>query len=119
MGDFEPKQAREWVEKYFGGIKASELPPPPDLSEPKQEKEKHASRVDALAKRPGLAVAYHMPERNTPEYYAMGLIDQILIEGIPDLRTVERDGRDNAWRNGDRGHHIRKTPNFASGIGAL
>jgi len=22
-----------------------------------------------------------MPERNTPEYYAMGLIDQILVEG--------------------------------------
>jgi zinc protease len=85
VGDFEPKQAREWVEKYFGGIKASELPPPPDLSEPKQEKEKLASRVDALAKRPGLAVAYHMPERNTPEYYAMGLIDQILIEGDDSL----------------------------------
>jgi predicted Zn-dependent peptidase len=81
VGDFDPVQARQIVEKYFGGIKTSQLPAPPDLTEPKQEKEKHASKVDALAKRPALAIAYQMPERNTPEYYAMGLIDQILIEG--------------------------------------
>jgi len=89
VGDFDPKQAREWVEKYFAGIKQSNLPPQPDLSEPKQEKEKHASRVDALAKRPGIAIAYHMPERNSPEYYAMGLIDQILIEGDDSLEHQE------------------------------
>jgi zinc protease len=89
VGDFEPRQARQWIEKYFGAIKASELPAAPDLTEPKQEKEKQASRVDALAKRPGMAIAYHMPERNTPEYYAMGLIDQILIEGDDSLEHQE------------------------------
>ena len=61
----------------------------PDLAEPKQEKEKHASKVDALAQRPAIAIAYHMPERNTPEYYAMGLIDQILIEGDDSLEYQE------------------------------
>jgi predicted Zn-dependent peptidase len=89
VGDFDVVQARQWVEKYFGGIKASDLPAQPDLSEPKQTKEKNASRVDALAKRPGIAIAYHMPERNTPEYYAMGLIDQILIEGDDSLAYQE------------------------------
>ena len=89
VGDFEPKQAREWIEKYFGGIRESNLPPQPDLSEPKQDKEKRASRVDPLAKRPAIAVAYHMPERNTPEYYAMGLLDQILIEGDDSLEYQE------------------------------
>jgi len=89
VGDFDPLQARQMVEKYFGGIKASELPPVPDLTEPKQEKEKQATKVDALAKRPALAIAYHMPERNTPEYYAMGLIDQILIEGDDSLEYQE------------------------------
>jgi predicted Zn-dependent peptidase len=77
------------VEKYFGGIKESQLPAVPDLSEPKQDKEKHANKVDALAKQPGIAIAYHMPERNTPEYYAMGLIDQILIEGDDSLEHQE------------------------------
>jgi zinc protease len=89
VGDFEVAQARQWVEKYFAGIKASDLPPQPDLTEPKQATEKNASRVDPLAKRPAIAIAYHMPERNTPEYYAMGLIDQILIEGDDSLAYQE------------------------------
>ena len=89
VGDFEVAQARQWVEKYFGGIKASDLPPQPDLNEPEQSKEKNASRVDPLAKRPAMAIAYHMPERNTPEYYAMGLIDQMLIEGDDSLAYQE------------------------------
>jgi zinc protease len=89
VGDFDPVQARQMVEKYFGGLKASQLPPTPDLTEPKQEKEKHATKVDALAKRPALAIAYQMPQRNSPEYYAMGLIDQILIEGDDSLEYQE------------------------------
>jgi predicted Zn-dependent peptidase len=89
VGDFDPAQARQMVEKYFGGIKASQLPPVPDLSEPKQEKPKWATKTDPLAKRPAIAIAYHMPERNTPEYYAMGLIDEILIEGDDSLEYQE------------------------------
>ena len=89
VGDFDAAQARQMVEKYFAGIKSSQLPPIPDLAEPKQEKEKRASKVDALAQRPAIAIAYHMPERNTPEYYAMGLIDQILIKGDDSLEYQE------------------------------
>jgi predicted Zn-dependent peptidase len=95
VGDFDPVQARQMVEKYFGGIKQSQLPAVPDLAEAKQEKEKQAKKVDALAQRPAIAIAYHMPERNTPEYYAMGLIDQILIEGDDSLeyqQLVQKKG---------------------------
>ncbi len=81
VGDFEPAEAKKFVEKYFGALKASDLPAQPDLTEPRQEKERHATKNDALAKRPAIALGYHMPERNTPEYYAMELIDQMLIEG--------------------------------------
>jgi len=80
-GDFDPAEAKKFVEKYFGPLKASELPAQPDLTEPRQEKEKHATKNDPLAKRPAIALAYHVPERNTPEYYAMALIDEMLIEG--------------------------------------
>jgi predicted Zn-dependent peptidase len=81
VGDFEPAAAKKFVEKYFGPLKASDLPAQPDLTEPRQEKERHATKNDALAKRPAIALGYHMPERNTPEYYAMELIDEMLIEG--------------------------------------
>jgi predicted Zn-dependent peptidase len=80
-GDFDPKQAMTWIQKYFADIPKANLPPPPDISEPRQEKEKRASKEDKLATRPALAFSYHMPPRDTPEYYAMGVLEQILIEG--------------------------------------
>ncbi|MBK6423260.1 MAG: insulinase family protein [Gemmatimonadetes bacterium] len=88
VGDFEPGQARAWIQKYFGGIPAVELPAPPDLTEPRQVTEKRASRVDSLATRPALGLAYHVPPRGTPEWFAFGLIDQILGQGR-DARLFE------------------------------
>ncbi|MFN8652141.1 MAG: pitrilysin family protein [Gemmatimonadales bacterium] len=81
VGDFAPAQAKAWVEKYFAGIPAVTLPPRPDLSEPRQLTEKRASRVDSLATRPALGLGWHVPPRGTPEWYAFGLIDQILWQG--------------------------------------
>ena len=81
VGDFDPAEALQMVRKYFGGIPSVQLPPKPDISEPEQTKEKRFVKKDRLANRPAYAFAYHMPERNTPEYYAMGLIDQILLQG--------------------------------------
>jgi len=81
VGDIDIAQTRAWIEKYFGSIPAATLPPEPDISETRQEAEKYFMKNDSLANKPALALAYHMPERNTPEYYAMGLLDQILIQG--------------------------------------
>ena len=80
-GDIDTKQTLEWIRKYFSGIPASKLPPQPDISEPRQEKEKRANREDPLANRPAVALGYHVPPRDTPEWYAMGLIDQLLVQG--------------------------------------
>jgi zinc protease len=88
-GDFELADAKKFVEKYFGPLKPSQLPPVPDLTEPKQDKEKRVTKTDALAKRPAIAVGYHMPDRNTPDYYAMVLIDSLLIEGDDSLLHQE------------------------------
>ncbi len=89
VGDFDPPQARAFIEKCFGGIAPSKLPAPPDLIEPPQNREKRASRTDPLATRPALAVAYHVPERNTPEYFALGLLDQVLLQGPDSLLNQE------------------------------
>lgn len=89
VGDIESADAKKLVEKYFGPIKPSILPPQPDLSEPRQEAEKRLVKKDPLAPRPAIAIGYHMPERNTPEYYAMGLIEQMLIEGDDSLLRKE------------------------------
>jgi predicted Zn-dependent peptidase len=80
-GDFDPEETLAWIQEYFGAIPSRPRPQQPDISEPRQEEEKRASKVDKLATRPALAVGYHVPPRNTPEYFAMGLLDQILVQG--------------------------------------
>ncbi len=80
-GDIDTKEALAMVKKYFGPIKSAVVPPIPDIAEPRQEKEKRFTKKDTLAFRPAIALAYHMPERNSPEYYAMGILDQILLQG--------------------------------------
>jgi len=80
-GDIDTKATLSWIRRYFGGIPASKLDPMPDVSEPRQEEERRATKVDPLASRPALALGYHVPKRDTPEYYAMGLIDQLLVQG--------------------------------------
>ncbi|MEJ7646445.1 MAG: pitrilysin family protein [Chryseolinea sp.] len=81
VGDFDPAEARKWIDQYYGSIPSAELPAKQDISEPRQEKEKRVVKEDKLANKPAIAVAYKMPERKTPEYYAMGLIDQMLLQG--------------------------------------
>jgi predicted Zn-dependent peptidase len=80
-GDFEPAQAMAAVNQYFGPIAPSQLPKKEDVSEPRQEREKRVVQEDKLATRPALAWAYHVPPRGTPEWYAMGLLREMLAGG--------------------------------------
>jgi zinc protease len=80
-GDFDAAQVRPWIEQYFGPIPSVPQPPKPDLTEPRQTAERRFSRTDSLAPRPAIGLAYHVPDRYTPEWYAFGLLDQILGQG--------------------------------------
>ena len=84
-GDFSPDEVKAWVQKYFGNVPSAKLPGSPDLKEPRQEKEKRAGRTDPLANRPALGIAYHAPNRLTPEWYAFGLLDEALAQGSDSL----------------------------------
>jgi zinc protease len=94
-GDFEASAAKAWISKYFAGIPAATLPVPPDLREPRQPDERRTGRVDPLANRPALGLGYHLPDRNTPQWYAFGLLDQILAQGLDSLlydELVRKEG---------------------------
>ena len=80
-GDFDADLARAWIGRYFGSIPGRPPVALPNVSEPRQEAERRVSQVDALAPRPALALAWHVPGRGTPEHYAFGLIDQMLLQG--------------------------------------
>ena len=88
-GDFEPAATRAWIERYFGPLPARPAPATPDVSEPRQLRERRAADTDRLAPRPAVAYGYHVPERNTPDWYAFGLLDQILLQG-EDSRLWQR-----------------------------
>ena len=112
VGDFDSAEAKKFVEKYFGPIKSAQVPPQPDLTEPRQETEKRITKTDPLAPRPALAIGYHMPDRNTPEYYAMGLIEQMLIEGddcllLQGARAEARPDRQRGRRHQRPWQHVQ------------
>jgi zinc protease len=88
-GDFDRGSTRAAIERWFGPLPARPEPARPDVAEPRQATERRAARIDPLAPRPAIAWGYHVPARNTPEWYAFGLIDQILLQG-EDSRLWQR-----------------------------
>ena len=84
-GDFDAGRAKSWIEKYFATIPSAKLPPPPDLAEPRQETERKARAP--IRSRPGRPSASPTtcPSACTPEWYAFGLIDQVLGQGADSL----------------------------------
>ncbi|GGO71646.1 M16 family metallopeptidase [Bowmanella pacifica] len=89
VGDVNVEETLAMVTKYFGDLPAAELAAQPDLTELRQEQEKRFNKFDRLAPKPAFAFAYKMPPRNTPEYYAMGIIDQLLVQGDDSLLHQE------------------------------
>jgi zinc protease len=81
VGDLDEAQALAWVNRYFGDLPGAPQPPRPDVSEPRQAAEKRREKVDPLAQRPALALAWHVPPRNTPEHAAFVILDQLLVQG--------------------------------------
>ncbi|HSJ10116.1 MAG TPA: pitrilysin family protein [Longimicrobiales bacterium] len=99
VGDFDAAQTMQWIRQYFGNIPSVPQAAKPDISEPRQTAEKQATKHDPLASRPALAVGYHMPPQDTPEYYAMGLIDMILGQGR-DSRLYQKIVQENGMAAG-------------------
>jgi predicted Zn-dependent peptidase len=79
VGDATPEEVMRLAEKHFGGIPSRELPPRPDISEPPQTAEKTFSEGDKLARTPALAFGYHLPERMTRDFFALSLLDPLLV----------------------------------------
>ncbi len=79
VGDTTAAEVRALAEKHFGGIPRRAAPPPPDVSEPAQTAEKRATRQDALARTPALASAWHLPPRLSKDFFALAVLDPLLV----------------------------------------
>ena len=78
-GDATPDEVMKLAEKHFGSIPSRPLPPRPDISEPPQTEEKVFTESDKLARTPAVAFGYHLPERMTPDFFALTLLDPLLV----------------------------------------
>jgi predicted Zn-dependent peptidase len=94
-GDTTAADVRKLAEKHFGGIPRQELPKEPDISEPPQKEEKKHAREDTLARTPALAIAWHLPERMTKDFFALSVLDPLLIsdESARLYQKLVRDDR--------------------------
>ena len=81
VGDVDVNEVKKMVEKHFANIPSAPAPPRADLTEPPQTKEKRISQTDKLANLPALAIGYHIPPQNSPDFPAMALLVQILQGG--------------------------------------
>ncbi len=80
-GDINPKEAKEWVEKYFSSIpKGTKAIPRPTDVEPKWTKEKVDTFYDNV-QLPALVTSYHIPNQNSPDFYALDMLSTLLSDG--------------------------------------
>ena len=89
VGDVEPAEAFAMARGRFGDIAGGPPPEAPDVSEPPQMEARWFDKTDPLANRPALALSYQTPPRGSDEFYAMGLLDEILLQGDDALLTQE------------------------------
>jgi predicted Zn-dependent peptidase len=78
-GDATVDEVMKFAEKHFGSIPQRPQPPRPDISEPPQTAEKSFVERDKLARTPAVAFGYHLPERMTKDFFALSLLDPLLV----------------------------------------
>lgn len=80
-GDVDSAQAESLVRKYFGTIPRQKSPPPVDVSEPDGVVKRKSVVDDPLAETPAIAMAWKIPARRTPDFYAIALLKSLLFDG--------------------------------------
>ena len=81
VGDFKTDEVLAKVEKYFGNIPSQPAPPVPDMTEPKQTAERRKTLEDPLARLARVDIAYKIPPGNTPDWYALAVLGEVLSGG--------------------------------------
>jgi zinc protease len=81
VGDFKADEVLAKVKKYFEGIPQQPAPPAIDVTEPAQTAERRKTIEDTFARSTRLDIVYKIPQSNTPDWYALAVLNQILGSG--------------------------------------
>jgi len=80
-GDVNPAQALAKVRQYFEAIPSQPAPPPMDMTEPAQTKEKRETMADGLARFPRVTMGYHVPPSSHADTEALSVLATVLTGG--------------------------------------
>ncbi len=92
-GDVSPEEIFALCEKYIEPIPTHAPPPPVTTVEPEQLGERRLI-VRKPAQLPLVLVAYHIPQTNSPDYYALNVLRTVLFQGESSRmyrRLVDKD----------------------------
>jgi predicted Zn-dependent peptidase len=82
VGSFKTEAALALIKKYFENIPAQPAPAPADMNEPEQKAERRKTVEDGFAQTPRLDVVFKIPPANTPDWYALEMLGQVLASGV-------------------------------------
>src|SRR5215510_9722735 len=80
VGDVTAEEIFQLCEKYVEPIPQHAPPPPVTTSEPEQIGERRLV-VHKPAELPLLRIAYHVPQTNSPDFYALNILRTVLTQG--------------------------------------
>lgn len=80
-GAFDPAEAKELIEKFFGDIPSQPTPPAIDVEEPAEVASNYSEWQDPLAPFPAFLIGWKTPKRGTDEFKALYLAGKVLYDG--------------------------------------
>jgi predicted Zn-dependent peptidase len=80
-GDFDIASTKTLIAEQFSALPNRPAPPHTDVTEPQQRGIREKTVTDRLAPRPAVAFGYHVPPRQTDDWYAFALLDVLLLQG--------------------------------------
>jgi zinc protease len=89
VGDFKSAEVLAKIQKYFEDIPQQTAPPSVDMSEPEQTAERRTVVEDSFARLPRLDIVYKTVPADTPDFYALDMLGDILFGG-PSSRLYQR-----------------------------
>jgi len=93
VGDASPEEIFQLCEKFIEPIPTHAPPPPVTTVEPEQLGERRLL-VRKQAQLPLLMLAYHLPQTNSPDFYALNILRTVLFQGESSRmyqRLVDKD----------------------------